>query len=105
MDRDSRKLLARAKAYRLEGYGLTAIARRLGVSKNVISGLFYRDRKGLAVGRPTLQREPRPIAERFAYSVPTPRANDCMKHLLMIADAHGHGFPVLNLQPTYRVAA
>lgn len=108
MDRDSRKLLARIKAYKLEGLTHRQIAKKLGVTPNTVAGLVYRDRHGLAIGRPTLQRDPTPYVERFkgGHDTPEQRPNDCFKHLELIAKANnGKGFPFLNLPPTYRVAA
>lgn len=107
MDRDSRILLARIKAYKMEGLSHRAIARKLGVSAPVVGGLVYRDRHGLGIGQtPPRTRKPEPVnPPRGGSQAPTPRPNDCLKHLLMIQDAHGTGFPYLSLAPGYRVAA
>jgi len=104
-----KKLIARIKAYKLEGRSYGYIARKLGLSRSAISGLVYRDKHGFDYAPP---RAPKAMPEKIerTYEAPAWRPNDCYSHLrlVMAAEAQGSpygcGFPVCVEPPARRAA-
>lgn len=101
------ELVARAKAYQLEGLSMSQIGAKLGVSSSAVSGVFHRLKHGFDPGRPK-PATPKRIYEKVTrdYEVPAPRRNDHLAHCLAVIRANNScGFPVCDAPAHYRVAA